>query len=114
MADGGIFEVADVQLEVMHAPGHTVGSVCLYCEELGVVFTGHALLATGPSPHDGEFPDFAGQLTAIGENLLTLPAATRVLPGQGAETTIGAAEKKFDSWVAAGPIVPDSGDPDED
>jgi glyoxylase-like metal-dependent hydrolase (beta-lactamase superfamily II) len=114
MADGGIFEVADVQLEVMHAPGHTVGSVCLYCEELGVVFTGHALLATGPSPHDREFPDFAGQLTAIGENLLTLPAATRVLPGQGAETTIGAAEKKFDSWVAAGPIVPDSGDPDED
>ena len=114
MADGGIFEVADVQLEVMHAPGHTVGSVCLYCEELGVVFTGHALLATGPSPHDGEFPDFAGQLTAIGENLLTLPAATRVLPGQGAETTIGAAEKKFDSWVAAGPIVPDSSDPDED
>ena len=114
MADGGIFEVADVQLEVMHAPGHTVGSVCLYCEELGVVFTGHALLATGPSPHDREFPDFAGQLTAIGENLLTLPAATRVLPGQGAETTIAAAEKKFDSWVDAGPIVPDSGDPGDD
>jgi glyoxylase-like metal-dependent hydrolase (beta-lactamase superfamily II) len=103
MADGGIFEVADVQLEVMHTPGHTVGSVCLYCEELGVVFTGHTLLATGPSPHDGEFPDFAGQLTAIGEHLLTLPSATRVLPGQGRETTIGAAEKRFDGWVAAGP-----------
>src|ERR1700691_1892572 len=103
MADGGIFEVADVQLEVIHAPGHTPGSVCLYCEELGVVFTGHTLIATGPSPHDGEFPDFAGQLTAIGEHLLTLPSATRVLPGQGGETTIGVAEKRFDAWVAAGP-----------
>ena len=105
MEDGGIFEVADVQLEVIHAPGHTQGSVCLYCEELGVVFTGHAMLAGGPAPHDGEFPAFADQLTAIGEHLLTLPSDTRVLPGQGPETTIAAAEKKFDSWVSAGPAA---------
>ncbi len=103
MADGGIFEVADVALEVIYAPGHTDGSVCLYCEQLGVVFTGHVLLADGPVPHDGEFPAFADQLNAIGENLLTLPPATRVLAGQGEETTIGAAEKSFDSWVVAGP-----------
>ncbi len=103
MADGGIFEVADVSLEVIHAPGHTDGSVCLYSVQLGVVFTGHALLADGPVPHDDEFPDFAGQLNAIGENLLTLPSATRVLPGQGQETTIAAAEENFDSWVTAGP-----------
>ncbi len=110
MADGGIFEVADVQLEVMHTPGHTVGSVCLYCEELDVVFTGHALLATGPSPHEREYPDFAGQLTAIGEHLLTLPPSTRVLPGQGGETTIGTVEKMFDSWVSVGPNVPGTGE----
>jgi hydroxyacylglutathione hydrolase len=103
MEDGGTFEVADVQLEVIHAPGHTDGSACLYCPDLGVVFTGHALLADGPAPHDDEYPDFAGQLTAIGEHLLTLPFDTRVLPAHGPETTIGAAEKKFDSWVSAGP-----------
>jgi glyoxylase-like metal-dependent hydrolase (beta-lactamase superfamily II) len=103
MADGGVFEVADVRLEVIHAPGHTPGSVCLYCEDLGAVFTGHTLTAGGPVPHDGEFPDFAGQLTAIGEYLLTLPGSTRVLPGEGEETTITAAEKQFDAWVSAGP-----------
>jgi len=103
MAGGGIFEVADAALEVIHAPGHTDGSVCLYCEELAVVFTGHVLLAEGPVPHEGGFPDFARQLNAIGEQLLTLPPATRVLPGQGEETTIAAAEKNFDSWVTAGP-----------
>jgi len=103
MSDGGLFEVADVRLEVIHTPGHTAGSVCLYCEDLDVVFTGHALTAGGPVPHDGEFPDFAGQLNAIGEYLLTLPGSTRVLPGTGGETTIAAAEKQFDSWVAAGP-----------
>ena len=107
MEDGGVFEVADVQLEVIHAPGHTAGSVCLYCEDLGAVFTGHVLLAEGPAPQDREYPDYAGQLNAIGEYLLTLPADTRVLPGHGPETTIAIAEKKFDSWVAAGPALGD-------
>jgi glyoxylase-like metal-dependent hydrolase (beta-lactamase superfamily II) len=103
MADGGIFEVADVALEVMYTPGHTDGSVSLYCEGLGAVFTGHVLGADGPVRHEDEFPDFAEQINAIGEQLLTLPAGTRVLPGQGEETTIGAAEKNFDSWFAEGP-----------
>ena len=107
MEDGGVFEVADVRLEVIHAPGHTAGSVCLYCEDLGAVFTGHVLLAEGPAPQGREYPDFAGQLNAIGEYLLTLPADTRVLPGHGPETTIAIAEKKFDSWVAAGPALDD-------
>jgi glyoxylase-like metal-dependent hydrolase (beta-lactamase superfamily II) len=101
MADGGVFEVADVSLEVIHTPGHSPGSVCLYSEDLGVVFTGDTLLAGGPAAHDGEFPDYAGQLTAIGEQLLTLPGDTRVLPGHGEETTITLAERQFDSWAGA-------------
>lgn len=103
MEDGGIFEVAGVTLEVLHTPGHTAGSVSLYCEELEVVFSGDALLAGGPAPHDGEYPDFAGQLSAIGQELLTLPEETRVLPGHGEELTVATAGKRFDSWVAEGP-----------
>jgi glyoxylase-like metal-dependent hydrolase (beta-lactamase superfamily II) len=103
MADGGRFDVSDVRLEVLHTPGHTPGSVSLYCADLEVVFTGDALGAGGPVPHDGEFPDFARQLTAIGERLLDLPSRTRVLPGHGDEFTIGAAAKRFDGWVSAGP-----------
>jgi glyoxylase-like metal-dependent hydrolase (beta-lactamase superfamily II) len=104
MEQDGAFEVADVTLEVLHTPGHTPGSVSIYCEDLGVVFTGDALAASGPCPHEGEYPDFAGQLSAIGSELLTLPGTTRVLPGHGEETTIAAAEKSFDSWVTAGPV----------
>jgi glyoxylase-like metal-dependent hydrolase (beta-lactamase superfamily II) len=101
--DGGVFEVADVTLEVIHAPGHSPGSVCLYSEELEAVFSGDVLLADGPAPHEGEYPDFPAQLSAIGEHLLTLPAGTRVLPGHGQETTVAAAQKRFDAWVSAGP-----------
>jgi glyoxylase-like metal-dependent hydrolase (beta-lactamase superfamily II) len=108
MAEGGVFEVADVQLEVIHSPGHTPGSVCLYCEDLGVVFSGDTLLASGPARYCGEFPDFPGQVSAVGEYLLTLPADTRVLPGHGGEITVAAAEKRFDAWVSAGPAgIPD-------
>jgi glyoxylase-like metal-dependent hydrolase (beta-lactamase superfamily II) len=111
MEEGGAFEVADVTLDVLHTPGHSPGSVSIYCEDLGVVFSGDALSADGPCPHDGGFPDFAGQLSSIGAELLTLPGKTRVLPGHGEESTIAMAEKRFDSWVTAGPG--DSGDVDD-
>jgi glyoxylase-like metal-dependent hydrolase (beta-lactamase superfamily II) len=104
MEDGGIFEVADVSLEVIHAPGHSPGSVCLYSEELEAVFAGDGVTARGPVRHDGEYTDFPAQLSAIGEHLLTLPGPTRVLPGHGEETTVSAIGKRFDSWVNAGPL----------
>ncbi len=103
MEDGGIFEVADVSLEVLHAPGHSPGSVCIYSEDLQAVFAGDVLSASGPVPHEKEFPDFARQLSSIGEHVLTLPGRTRVLPGHGDELTVSVAEKRFDSWVTAGP-----------
>jgi len=103
MADGGRFDVADVQLEVIRSHGHTPGSVSLYCAGLDAVFTGDALSARGPVPHEGEFADFAAQLTAIGERLLDLPPRTRVLSGHGEESTVGDAAKRFDGWVSAGP-----------
>jgi glyoxylase-like metal-dependent hydrolase (beta-lactamase superfamily II) len=105
MEDGGVFEVSDVALEVLHAPGHTPGSVCIYSEDLRAVFTGDVLSAGGPVAHDNEFPDFARQLSSIGAHVLTLPGSTRVLPGHGDEFTVSAAEKRFDSWITAGPNV---------
>jgi glyoxylase-like metal-dependent hydrolase (beta-lactamase superfamily II) len=99
MDHDGVFEVADVRLEVIHTPGHTQGSVSLYCEDLDVVFTGDALLADGPARHDGVLPDFPRQLASIGEELLALPPQTRVLAGHGEESTIADAAKRFDSWV---------------
>jgi glyoxylase-like metal-dependent hydrolase (beta-lactamase superfamily II) len=105
MAEGGAFEVGEVRLEVIQTRGHSPGSVSLYCEELEAVFTGDALTASGPCAHDGEFPNFPAQLTAIGEQLLDLPSGTRVLPGHGPETTIGDAARRFDGWVTAGPVT---------
>jgi glyoxylase-like metal-dependent hydrolase (beta-lactamase superfamily II) len=103
MEDGGLFEVADVALEVIAAPGHSPGSVCLYSEELGALFSGDVVSSVGPVPHDGAFPDFGGQLSSIGAHVLTLEGDTRILPGHGEELTVATAERRFDSWVSAGP-----------
>jgi glyoxylase-like metal-dependent hydrolase (beta-lactamase superfamily II) len=102
MEDGGIFEVAGVALEVMHAPGHSRGSCCLYCEDLDVLLSGDVISENGPVPHEGGYPNWGKQLDAIGAQVLTLPAETRILPGHGAELTVAVAEKRFNSWVAAG------------
>jgi glyoxylase-like metal-dependent hydrolase (beta-lactamase superfamily II) len=103
--DGGSFEVAGVRLEVLHAPGHSPGSICLYCEDLDAVFTGDVLDARGAVPHDHDFPDFPRQVSSIGAQVLTLPPGTRVLPGHGEELTVATAEKSFDAWIAAGPAA---------
>jgi len=103
MEQGGIFEVAGVTLEVIHAAGHSPGSVALYCDELGVLFAGDIVSGGGPVPHDGYFDDFPGQLSAIGAHVLTLDGDTRILAGHGEELTVAMAERRFDSWVSAGP-----------
>jgi len=112
--DGGVFEVADVTLEVLHTPGHSAGSVCLYCEELEAVFCGDLLAADGVVTSDDGFSNFARQLSSVGEHLLTLAPETRVLPGHGPEFTVAAAEKNFDAWVSAGPEAGLAADLDED
>ena len=85
MEDGGAFDVADARLEVLHAPGHSPGSVCLYSEELAAVFTGDAMTKRGPVAREDGYPDFPRQLSSIGGQILTLPHETRVLPGHGDE-----------------------------
>lgn len=101
--NGGVFEIGDVQLRVIHTPGSSPGSISLYSEELEAVFTGGTLLASGPGPlGDGSFPDFATQLTSIGEHLLVLPDNTRILPARGEETTVSELEPHFDAWVSQG------------
>ncbi|MEU4545191.1 MBL fold metallo-hydrolase [Nonomuraea dietziae] len=100
MEDEGVFGVADVRLEVLETPGVTMGGVSLYSEELEAVFTGKSLQADGPGKLGGEYPALADQLTSIGGRLFTLPGATRVLPNQGEETTVGDLEPHFDDWVS--------------
>ena len=98
--DGGVFEIGGAQLEVMHTPGHTPGSICLYSEQLGVLFSGDTLHKGRPGRIGPEYSDLQEQLNSIGALLGPLPKDTRVLPGQGDETTVGDEDAQWESWFA--------------
>ncbi|MEV4253592.1 MBL fold metallo-hydrolase [Spirillospora sp. NPDC049652] len=100
LEDGGVFEIAEVQLEVMHTPGHTPGSVSVISEQLGVLFSGDTLHRGRPGSIGGAFDDLRKQLNSIGALLTPLPKDLRVLPGQGEETTVGDEDARWESWGA--------------
>lgn len=102
LSDGQRITVGQMRLRVLHTPGHSPGSVCLHCPELEVVFTGDTLFAGGPGATGRSFSDFPTITNSIRDRLLGLPVSTRVHPGHGESTTIGAVLPKFEDWVARG------------
>jgi glyoxylase-like metal-dependent hydrolase (beta-lactamase superfamily II) len=90
LSDGMVLSAGGSTLQVLHTPGHSPGGCCLYLAEKGVLFSGDTLFNGGPGATGRSYSDFPTIITSISERLLVLPAATRVLTGHGAETTIGA------------------------
>ena len=45
--DGDTIAVGGVTIEVVHTPGHTLGSICLYLREERALFTGDTVLGLG-------------------------------------------------------------------
>jgi hydroxyacylglutathione hydrolase len=88
LAEGGIVRFGEIELEVLHTPGHTEGSVCLRSASAGLLFSGDTLFAGGWGrvDLDGSSPDAMVDSLA---RLVRLEESLRVLPGHGADTTIG-------------------------
>ena len=76
--------------EVIHTPGHTQGSVCLHFAPLNMVIAGDTLFAGSIGRTDLPGGNSQQILDSIHSRLLALPEETKVLPGHGPATTIGA------------------------
>jgi glyoxylase-like metal-dependent hydrolase (beta-lactamase superfamily II) len=90
LADEEVIEIAATPLRVLHTPGHSPGSVCLYVPELRVVFSGDTLFHGGPGATGRSYSDHAAILRSIRDRLMDLPPETVVHTGHGEDTTIGA------------------------
>jgi glyoxylase-like metal-dependent hydrolase (beta-lactamase superfamily II) len=88
LMDGKRVVVGDIALEVLHTPGHSPGSVCLYSPDLGVVFTGDTLFEGGPGATGRSFSSHDTIVESIHQRLFTLPPETIVHTGHGSSTTI--------------------------
>jgi glyoxylase-like metal-dependent hydrolase (beta-lactamase superfamily II) len=87
LEDGQTVSAGDVELRVLHTPGHTPGGICLLAE--GHLFSGDTLFHLGVGRTD--FPGGDGRTLrhSIESKLAPLDDATAVHPGHGPDTTIG-------------------------
>jgi glyoxylase-like metal-dependent hydrolase (beta-lactamase superfamily II) len=99
LAEGMTITAGDVELQVLHTPGHSPGGCCLHDAEHGVLFSGDTLFNGGPGATGRSFSDFPTIISSIRDRLLVLPGPTRVLTGHGDETTIGAEAPHLADWV---------------
>jgi hydroxyacylglutathione hydrolase len=88
LAEGGAVRVGSLRLTVLHTPGHTEGSVCLYDADAGLLFSGDTLFRGGWGRVDLPGGDASAMVDSLGR-LLTLDDGVHVFPGHGDGTTIG-------------------------
>jgi glyoxylase-like metal-dependent hydrolase (beta-lactamase superfamily II) len=100
--DDEVLEVGRLRLRTIHTPGHTPGSMCFLVEGSPVLLAGDTLFPGGPGKTTGR-RDFDTIIRSIDERLFArLPDETRVLPGHGADTTIGAERPHLGEWIERG------------
>jgi glyoxylase-like metal-dependent hydrolase (beta-lactamase superfamily II) len=102
LSDGEVLSVADTDLEVIHTPGHTWGSVCLHAADQGWLFSGDTLFDGGPGATGRSYSDFSTIIHSISERLLALDGDTVVHTGHGPRTTIGKESPNLPTWIARG------------
>jgi len=90
LADGLLVGLERYPAEVIHTPGHTQGSVCLHFAPLKMVIAGDTLFAGSIGRTDLPGGNSQQIIESIESRLLALPEETKVLPGHGPATTIGA------------------------
>ena len=97
LAEGGRIRFGTIELDILHTPGHTEGSVCLLAREEGLLLTGDTLFAGSfgrvdlPGGDPARMADSLARLAALDDGLA-------VLPGHGRETTIER-ERPWLDWV---------------
>lgn len=94
----------DSDLQVIHTPGHSPGSICFYSEARQVVFSGDTLFFNTIGRSDFPGGDSDKVLESVEKRLFELPDETRVFPGHGPLTTIER-EKMNNPLVSTGATI---------
>ncbi|MDL1965420.1 MAG: MBL fold metallo-hydrolase [Candidatus Desulfofervidus auxilii] len=100
LKDGNNVVLGKLSLKVIHTPGHTPGSICLYYP--GHVFTGDTLFVKAVGRTDLPGGSWETLIKSIKTRLFTLPEETIVWPGhdygEKPNSTIGE-EKRFNPFI---------------
>lgn len=86
--DGDKIHVGNLEFMVLHTPGHTKGSSCLYLPQENLLFSGDTLFHGTWGRTDLPTSSFKDIIESIENKLLILPDDTIVYPGHGKSTMI--------------------------
>jgi len=81
--------VGSLKADILHTPGHTEGSVCLYFPAEQLLIAGDTLFAGSIGRTDLPGGSFEKIMRSLRHTVLALPDETVVVPGHGPPTTIG-------------------------
>jgi hydroxyacylglutathione hydrolase len=84
-----LVKAGSLTAEVIHTPGHTEGSICLYFPTEKKLVAGDTLFAGSIGRTDLPGGSFEKIIRSLHEKVLALPDETIVVPGHGPLTTIG-------------------------
>ena len=88
------------QLKVLHTPGHSQGSICLYCEQDKALFCGDSVFKGSIGRTDFEGGNHDQLINSIQQKILTLPDDVVLYPGHGMKTTV-AEERRNNPYINA-------------
>lgn len=94
--EGDKITFGNIEANVIHAPGHTPGGICIKIEDN--LFSGDTLFAGSIGRTDFEYSSFDDIMHSIREKLLALPDETKVYPGHGPTTTLKM-EKQINPFI---------------
>jgi glyoxylase-like metal-dependent hydrolase (beta-lactamase superfamily II) len=89
LADRQVLTLGTDRMEVIHAPGHSPGSVCFYTADQGFLIGGDVLFQRSIGRTDLPGGHHATLIQSIQQRLMVLPDETVVYSGHGDPTTIG-------------------------
>jgi Zn-dependent hydrolases, including glyoxylases len=89
LTSGQTLAISGLSGTILHTPGHTQGSVCLYLPQQSLLLAGDTLFAGSVGRTDLPGGDTKQLIRSIHEQILTLPDNVIVIPGHGPTTTIG-------------------------
>ncbi len=96
--EGDTIKLDEDELKVLLTPGHSPGSVSLYCAAQQFIIAGDALFNESIGRTDLPGGNHATLINAIKTQLLVLPNETKVYSGHGKSTTIGH-EKLYNPYL---------------
>ncbi len=96
--DGDLLRLGAAEFTVLHTPGHTQGSLCLWIPAENKLVAGDTLFRESIGRTDLPGGDGRRILASIHEKLFPLPEETLVFPGHGPATTIGH-EKRYNLFL---------------